>query len=156
ASGMSNAFRTPWASAFPVLPQGRAMKIKLFALFTPIVILFTISPSQADLVPPDLAAGWIQVWNGSYVTGEVYQAGNYVFTYPGGRTATLEIKEGNGPWVMITSAKLPDISGAKPYYITGQLLGPIRNDVTTTIRLRLSPGDGRPGNDMSTKVFRPF
>lgn len=127
------------------------MKSVLSALVVALTVLVSSSTSQADIQPAELVAGSINL-TGSYVVAEIYVGGTYGQTYPGGRRATLEVKEGSGAYRTLWTGVLPNI-GTEHSYITRPYASPVK--VATTFRLSISGSDRNPGNDVNTRTFRP-
>jgi hypothetical protein len=124
----------------------------LLILSAVLAAFLPLSAVRADPRPADdLGAGFIELWgNNQYVTGEIWHNGTVGIPYSNsaGRTATLEMRQ-NGRWVNLKTETLPAVI-QDSYYITAWLPQPMRKG---TIRLRLSPGDNNPGDDVTTRTF---
>lgn len=134
----------------PRLKKGTTMKTILLSAAAALGLLLASTPSQADIQPAELVAGSIS-FQGNYIVGNIYCGGTYGQTYPGGRTATLEAREGSAPWRVLYSNRLPDI-GTKGFYITVPYANPVR--VTTTFRLTVHGSDRNNTNNVRTATFR--
>lgn len=126
------------------------MKTILLSASAALGILLASTPSQADIQPAELVAGSLS-FQGNYIVGEIYCGGTYGQTYPGGRTATLEVREGSAPWRLLYSNRLPNI-GTKAFYVTVPYGNPVR--VTTTFRLTVHGSDRNNANNVRTATFR--
>ncbi|MFO0970024.1 MAG: hypothetical protein U0793_31110 [Gemmataceae bacterium] len=103
--------------------------------------------------PAELIAAGIRLSDGLVVAEIRCGNGDIGQWFPGGRTATLEARDGDlSPWRVLWSGKLPDI-GRDGYYIARPFATPLK--VRTTFRLSISPGDRTPANDVLTKTFGP-
>lgn len=128
------------------------MKMILSASFATLALVFSVNTADADIQPSELVAGAIGLRN-NHVETYIYCGGTYGQTYPGGRLARLEVKEGSGGWRTIWSATLPPI-GKNQYSIRVPFKTPVK--AVTTFRLSISGSDRNPGNDVSTATFRPL
>ncbi|MFO0970025.1 MAG: hypothetical protein U0793_31115 [Gemmataceae bacterium] len=129
------------------------MKALISTSLLALTFLFTMPKVHADIQPAELVAGGIRLSDG-FVIAEIYCGGTYGQTYPGGRIATLEVREGRfTPFRVLWRGALPDI-GKDRFYITRPYGSPVK--IPTTFRLTISPGDRNPANDVATRTFNPI
>jgi len=87
-----------------------------------------------------------------YLRIEIYCGGLYGGSYPAGRTVTVEMLQAGQPVKVIHRRTLPVISSTTGYYFYVAVPGG-HFTKTTTIRVRLTPGDANPSNDVGQRTF---
>ncbi len=145
-----------------------AMKTSRVCLVGVGFFLGALSTAWADPRPPELGVGAIQVTHrnveGSinrpgyvrsvaFVTVQIYCGGTYGGTYPAGRTVVVEMQEAGKNAVTVYQATLPAIRSSQSYSFTVRLPGPLTR--ATTMRVRLTPADANPANDVAARTFNP-
>ena len=128
--------------------------------------------ASADPRPPELGVGAIQLvpvtvpipqfkpkvpktQTLDFLRIEIYCGGFYGGSYPAGRTVTVEMLQAGKPAQVIHQRTLPEISSKTGYYFYVAVPGG-HFTKTTTVRVRLSPGDAYPGNDIGQRTFYHF
>jgi hypothetical protein len=127
----------------------------LLLLSAALAALVPLSAVRAD--PPfhratNLAAIDIDISrNGQAVTGVISHNGNLDYVNSTGRTATLEMYDGSQQaWVAFHTETLP-ATVENFHVVSGWLPQPLRGKAL--LRLRLSPGDDNPKDDVFTRSF---